>query len=70
MPWHCRFVHLGFVNLGVLQGHGMVHGVEVLQGVIANMVALGRVSGPSLLWVGRAVAHVHQQQSQHVDKFW
>jgi hypothetical protein len=69
MPWHGRFVHLRFVNLGVLQGHGMVH-VEVLQGVIANMVKLGRVSGPSLLWVGRAVAHVHQQQSQHGDKLW
>jgi hypothetical protein len=48
----------------------MVHGVDVLQDVIANMVALGRVSGPSLLWVGHAVAHVHQQPSRHVDKLW
>jgi transposase InsO family protein len=40
MLWHRRFGHLGFANLGVLQRHGLVRGLDVPQDVFAKFVAL------------------------------
>jgi hypothetical protein len=36
---HCRFGHLGFANLGVLQRHGLVRGLDVPQDVFAKLEA-------------------------------
>ena len=40
MLWHRRFGHLGFANLGVLQRHGLVRGVDVPQDVFAKFDTL------------------------------
>jgi transposase InsO family protein len=40
MLWHRRFGHLGFANLGVLQRHGLVRGLDVPQDVFAKFQAL------------------------------
>jgi hypothetical protein len=40
MMWHHWSEHLGFANLDVLQGHGLVHGVDVPQDIFAEMGAL------------------------------
>jgi hypothetical protein len=37
MLWHRRFGHLGFVNLGVLQRHGLVRGLGMPQDVFAHV---------------------------------
>jgi hypothetical protein len=40
MLWHRRFGHLGFMNLSVLQQHGLVRGLDVPQDVFAQLEAL------------------------------
>ena len=40
MLWHRKFGHLGFANLGVLQRHGLVRGVDVPQDVFAKFDTL------------------------------
>jgi hypothetical protein len=40
MLWHRRFGHLGFANLGVLQRHGLVRGIDVPQDVFAKLESL------------------------------
>jgi transposase InsO family protein len=40
LTWHRRFGHLGLKNLGVLQQHGLVRGLDVPQDVFAKFEAI------------------------------